>query len=864
MRRLAAAGVALLLTGACTQSFDQFSVGSGGAGFEASIGTGGSSGAAGGTGGGGTGGTGGISMDGGAGAAGDSGAPNCGLDEKVCGPSCVLITDPAFGCGALGCVPCDETHATADCDTMGSCAIVACDVGWEDCNGDPSDGCEVQTEADPQHCGACNSACVTANATPGCFGGTCTISSCDPGFEDCDASIATGCERNVGADPTACGSCNNDCTANPGDWVCNSGVCETSNCPSGFRDCDLDPANGCETNIGTSPAHCGFCNNSCSVPMGAATCNSGTCEITSCNSGFDDCDLIVNNGCETNVTSNADNCGACNRACSSQGTVTRTCSASVCNPTCSAGAGNCVQPMAPAMDDGCEADLATDEGNCGSCGRGCSNTGTTAVLCETGLCTSACIAPNANCNMPVAPQVDDGCETNRNTDPDNCGACGRACATNGVMSRSCGGGICTSTCVGLLDNCSMPVAPVMDDGCEADTSADVNNCGACGRQCDSAGVATLSCTLGLCDSTCSGLLANCAQPSAPAVDDGCEADVADDPSNCGGCGRACSPGLVQTLSCSGGLCDSTCQPGRANCTQPVFPLADDGCETGSDGDPNNCGVCGHMCSSNNASTTGCSSGVCTPTCTGTFDDCSTPAPPAVDDGCEKDVSSDVFNCGACGRACAPNSVGSKECTGGLCTSTCNVAFMSCTIPAAPAADDGCELVSNSDSNNCGGCGNDCTTVGLRCNPGSTNLRRCGCTQNSHCTTAFGGIGSCNNNFCECPQIGPDACNPGEVCDDCGITCNRCSCNGGAPCPGNNDTCCQSPAGCFDLDTDRDHCGGCGRQCPPGFACVNGDCECDADGDCNAGTPGTCLGSGFCRCDQNCVRNDRCLPDGTCG
>jgi hypothetical protein len=54
--------------------------------------------------------------------------------------------------------------------------------------------------------------------------------------------------------------------------------------------------------------------------------------------------------------------------------------------------------------------------------------------------------------------------------------------------------------------------------------------------------------------------------------------------HCGGCGRACSSTNVASggLACSGGLCTSTCATDPivyGNCSQPAFPTADDGCES---------------------------------------------------------------------------------------------------------------------------------------------------------------------------------------------------------------------------------------------------------------------------------------------
>src|SRR5690606_34181073 len=48
-----------------------------------------------------------------------------------------------------------------------------------------------------------------------------------------------------------------------------------------------------------------------------ASCVSGSCGIGTCEPGFFDCDLDPTNGCESEVNSDAANCGGCGLACGS-------------------------------------------------------------------------------------------------------------------------------------------------------------------------------------------------------------------------------------------------------------------------------------------------------------------------------------------------------------------------------------------------------------------------------------------------------------------------------------------------------------------------------------------------------------------
>lgn len=86
-----------------------------------------------------------------------------------------------------------------------------------------------------------------------------------------------------------------------------------------------------------------------------------------------------------------------------------------------------------------------------------------------------------------------------------------------------------------------------------------------------------------------------------------------------------------------------------------------GCEADVQNDASNCGACGHVCSTNNASATQCEQGVCKPTCNRDYADCSTPDPSNADDGCEVSLQDDGQNCSSCGRDCQGG-----ECSAGVC------------------------------------------------------------------------------------------------------------------------------------------------------------------------------------------------------
>lgn len=154
-------------------------------------------------------------------------------------------------------------------------------------------------------------------------------------------------------------------------------------CPGGAR---------CEANRCQSPQVCTPGARSCAspttllvcsgdgtvnVPMmcpsganGTPQCSDGACSLA-CNTGFGNCDELASNGCEATLATDRMNCGSCGRACtSSQSCVAGTCMTSViCTPPQLNCSGVC-------------ADLTSDNANCGLCGRAC----TAGTTCRSGVC----------------------------------------------------------------------------------------------------------------------------------------------------------------------------------------------------------------------------------------------------------------------------------------------------------------------------------------------------------------------------------------------------------------------------------------------------------------------------------------------
>ncbi|KAG0629575.1 hypothetical protein M758_1G113900 [Ceratodon purpureus] len=224
---------------------------------------------------------------------------NCGL----CGNVCPVPLTNQYGTGAATC-------------TNGVCgSTLTCTAGNADCDGDPSNGCEIDLvgiNAGNENCGSCGFVCprppANATAFASCdLGGVC-IFLCKffgdfLGFEDCDKDPSNFCETNTNIDVNNCGGCGSTCIVAPnGQFGCTHGIC-AGNCKKGEReDCDKVPSNACEQDLLFDANNCGSCGFVCPTPPNATPiCQYKTCTFT-CKKGFSDCDKVASNGCEVHGT----------------------------------------------------------------------------------------------------------------------------------------------------------------------------------------------------------------------------------------------------------------------------------------------------------------------------------------------------------------------------------------------------------------------------------------------------------------------------------------------------------------------------------------------------------------------------------
>jgi hypothetical protein len=396
----------------------------------------------------------------------------CPGAQAACDMTCRDLDTDLAHCGACGTACPRPANASAAC-AMGRCTS-ACNAGFADCDMSAANGCETDVRATVAHCGRCGNACATPNATPACNNGDCAIGRCDTGRGDCDMNADNGCETDTQTSVTHCGGCGRACNLPNAGSACAAGVCAITTCNTGFADCDMSAANGCEVNTASDNVNCGMCGRRCAAGQ---ICAAGACTFN-CPTGQTAC----SDGCFT-LASSTQHCGRCENPCPARANATITCAAGACGFQCLAGFADCDMNAA----NGCETDTRTSAAHCGMCGRACSFANATAT-CAGGTCgLGACTMGFADCDMSAA----NGCETNLNTSVTACGMCGRACSiANGTAACAMGQCAVAACNTGFAD-CDMNPT----NGCETDTRASGTHCGMCGRACP----AGQACQSGACN-----------------------------------------------------------------------------------------------------------------------------------------------------------------------------------------------------------------------------------------------------------------------------------------------------------------------------------------------------------------------------
>jgi hypothetical protein len=664
--------------------------------------------------------------------------------------------------GSIGpCTWVGDTCGLNSCAGAGSNRICYADGGLGRCF---AGACQLNLDfqTDPDNCGAygvvcppslpCEDGeCGAANARMGCSAG---VDSGCPAGTSC-VSVGVGEDVIRGCILTSCFDAGDDQACNGGSGFCCHGACM-----------DAHP-------VTPDPDNCGGCGVACG--MGSACAGTECVPWTSCTANDDGspCPLSGTLGtCCAGVcvaVSSPDICAGCGWLCTCDGgcpdgsicTSDDSCAPVECG-TGSDGIG-CLSDPDAGIDGICCAGSCTqtwlDPNNCGICGRSCAS-GDTCIYGECGS-PSACQVTGDLCLLDGGPFGT--CCGNRcvdlTADHDNCGSCDFGCPTG----SSCGQSSCVNDAGAVQCTQDSDCAP--NRACSSVLYYGGSYC--IPRSCDAG---TFFCQLSgdagggfCCGSAC--------------------VDLTSDSANCDGCGYTCPSGLA----CVGNLCvepDSgvfdlgplvPCPVGslpRFSCVPPGCQPENEGkdcplssglsgvCCAGScvdeNADPMNCGSCGVSCASGYCQAGwGC-------------------MPAAVPQDC-------LQSCGP-GTICA-----NRSCVDGTCRSP-GQAFYQATQPADEycLAQDGtvglcCQSGAcahlNSDPQNCGGCGVVCPS-GQTCQSGLCN-----------------GVAACA------------AGHAGSYCNlDAGISY--------VCCPG---------TGCVDTSFDAQNCGACGASCASGQSCDGGSC-----------------------------------------
>jgi formylglycine-generating enzyme required for sulfatase activity len=149
-------------------------------------------------------------------------------------------------------------------------------------------------------------------------GDVCAVGVC--GGTEIECGVATAC-RAAGICDESTGTCSGaaqpngtNCTITNGFGTCQSGDCSITTCRPGFADCDGSAANGCEVAVDANPGNCGACGYSCAQSQFVGICESGYCPLTT-GTAWTYCETPRRGSRPVNLDDDDNNCGACGTEC---------------------------------------------------------------------------------------------------------------------------------------------------------------------------------------------------------------------------------------------------------------------------------------------------------------------------------------------------------------------------------------------------------------------------------------------------------------------------------------------------------------------------------------------------------------------
>lgn len=293
----------------------------------------------------------------------------------------------------------------------------------------------------------------------------------------------------------------------------------------------------------------------------------------------------------------------------------------------------------------------------------------------------SCPAGWGNCDGDTT----NGCETSLLESLEHCGGCGLACTSGPNGTGICVGGKCDLTCSTGYDDCDQNGS----NGCEANLLGP-DHCLGCGNACPSGANSEAVCTSAGCGLACDNGWDDCDTNAST----GCEVDLATTPAHCGACNQACPSRPNATPACASSQCGFTCKAGYGDCDDVVST----GCEVDLTNTDEHCGACNAACAPPNG-VAACANSQCSIYgCDMPFADCDG----IYSNGCEQNVSDNIYHCGDCNRVCG-SANGTPSCVNHTCRIACNTGYANCDDNHV----NGCEKNLLTDPSNCGACGRSC-------------------------------------------------------------------------------------------------------------------------------------------------------------
>jgi cysteine-rich repeat protein len=117
-----------------------------------------------------------------------------GGQSESCNFNCTI---PSCGDGIVNSAAGEQCEPPAEGSCDATCRIAqqpVCDPGRANCDGSSTNGCEVDTNNNPNNCGGCGFVCNFQNAVGGCAMSQCTIAACNSGWCNTDGITGNGCE----------------------------------------------------------------------------------------------------------------------------------------------------------------------------------------------------------------------------------------------------------------------------------------------------------------------------------------------------------------------------------------------------------------------------------------------------------------------------------------------------------------------------------------------------------------------------------------------------------------------------------------------------------------------------------------------